>query len=265
MSPIKPLLLPLICLVPLSALAESGLTLNAGFTRMTLKEHDGSGALLVRESGVLPRVGLEWSRDGEDWFTGLTGDLAAGDIDYDGQTQAGVPHRTTGRHVQGQLGGLVGRTLAGGSRIALLLRGAGDDRALDARGGVAGVHELYQQVWTGVQGEYPLWRQPGNEIRARAAWLYPLWNRQQVFPQTGEDDFELEAGSATSWEASLTYTRTQGARVLTAALQCRDSHLGVSNRVLNTINGAFNGFTSHQPDIRFRDCGLSLGWGHAWR
>jgi hypothetical protein len=60
------------------------------------KEFDDSGARVVKESGPLFGIGLAYSHEFEDRITVTPkGELFFGSVDYDGQTQTGVPVTST--------------------------------------------------------------------------------------------------------------------------------------------------------------------------
>lgn len=72
---------------------------SAGVQYRTLVERADDGSRLVEESGPMLRLGV----DGQRRFAGggalqLEAGVAGGVLDYDGQTQTGVPHTTETRH-----------------------------------------------------------------------------------------------------------------------------------------------------------------------
>lgn len=84
-------LLPLFAVGPAQA-EEFQVTFGSEY--FSWREYDGSSKLL-EETGQRYFVGLEAENSqANDWVYGLRGRLYTGRVDYDGQTQTGVPHTT---------------------------------------------------------------------------------------------------------------------------------------------------------------------------
>jgi hypothetical protein len=80
-----------------ASLAAAGeFTLYGAVESFAWKEFDDSGARVVKESGPLFGIGLAYSHEFEDRITVTPkGEIFFGSVDYDGQTQTGVPVMST--------------------------------------------------------------------------------------------------------------------------------------------------------------------------
>jgi hypothetical protein len=79
-----------------SVAAAEGFALYGAVESFTWKEFDDSGARAVKESGPLFGIGLTYSHEFEDKLTFTPrGEIFFGSVDYDGQTQTGVPVTST--------------------------------------------------------------------------------------------------------------------------------------------------------------------------
>jgi hypothetical protein len=79
---------------PDSQRGEWNLLLAPALKDFSYKELDTSGDLLDREDGVAPGVILGLSREWRDLFFAVDFSYYGGDVDYDGQTQSGIPITT---------------------------------------------------------------------------------------------------------------------------------------------------------------------------
>lgn len=76
----------------------------------TWKEFDADGSRLLKESGPLVGVGFTYWREDEQHVTlRPTAEIFGGQVNYDGQTQAGVPVSTTVNYFGFKLEGDIGR------------------------------------------------------------------------------------------------------------------------------------------------------------
>jgi len=83
-------------LFPASFAAAEGFYLYGAVESFAWKEFADSGARAVRESGPLFGIGLAYSHEFEDRITvSPKGEFFLGSVDYDGQTQAGEPVKST--------------------------------------------------------------------------------------------------------------------------------------------------------------------------
>lgn len=254
-------------LVGLSSTASAGqdLSVLGGAALYSLKEHDRNGGLLVHESGWTPQAALAWHRHHGLYSIGLSGDLVAGDIDYDGQTQIGIPHQTVSQHIRGQGTLALTRHFGRVGELSGLLRLEADWRDLQPRGNVSGAQEFYQHLWLGAGYANEVWQSSGHSVTLRTAWLKPLNSRQDVYPQNGTDDFTLALDQGFAGEAGVDYARRYApGREWLLQAQCRHAHFDASPPILATINGAANGSAYYQPEIEFRTCGVSVGIRRSW-
>ena len=245
--------------------AEQDLAVLGGATLYSLKEHDRDGRWLVHESGGVPQAALAWRLQRGLYRVGFSGDLVAGDIDYDGQTQTGIPHQTVAQHIRGQGTLAMTRHFGRAGDLSGLLRLEADWRDLQPSGNVSGAREFYRHVWLGAGYANEVWQSPGHSVTLRMAWMKPVNSQQEVYPQNGTDDFTLVLDQGFAWEAGVDYARRYApGREWLLQAQCRHAHFEASPSILATINGAANGSAYYQPEIEFRSCGVSVGIRRSW-
>lgn len=88
-----------LALMSFSASAEiRGVTASTGVESWTWAEYDARGGQLLKEHGVVPFAEFGYTLPGNGVSHNFTAKLAAGSIDYNGQTQAGAPLDTTTRY-----------------------------------------------------------------------------------------------------------------------------------------------------------------------
>jgi hypothetical protein len=95
MKPIKAVVVAIIMLAPTGAWAGNDFDFGVGFEQFVWREYDTAGNQLLEEKG--PRFVMhghyeKWLPSGA--VFGGQGDLYFGSVDYDGQTQSGVPVQT---------------------------------------------------------------------------------------------------------------------------------------------------------------------------
>ncbi len=141
-------LLASLAVVASDRLAAAELTIAPTLQRFDYREFAPGGALLDREEGVLSgfAAAVEFAPSG-DWQFGAAGRWLAGRVDYDGQTQAGEPHRTRTSERLLRLQGQARRCLDGCPGRWVLLAGLAASvwqRDIESRGGVSGLAEQYR-------------------------------------------------------------------------------------------------------------------------
>jgi hypothetical protein len=155
--------------------------LSAGVQHRTLVERADDGRQLVEESGPMLRVGV----DGRIRFAGggalqLDTGLAGGVLDYDGQTQSGVPHTTETAHRDLDLGA-AWRPWAPGpwGEAWLVLRGAQQRRDIRSTPTVGGLFETSTLLMPGVR-----WSQEfdgaGWKVRPSVEWRTSVYHRLEI-------------------------------------------------------------------------------------
>lgn len=141
----------------LASCAEWRGALGAGAQRVTNTEFDKAGTTLVREVGWLPGVAARL-----DWQAGRLGLFAGGEfyqhgIAYHGQTQSGMPVRSTSATRLTQLRAGVSYALAGG--VTGFVGGEWDSwrRDIEPAAGAAGLQERSHstRVLLGARGQWP--------------------------------------------------------------------------------------------------------------
>lgn len=160
------------------AIAVDG-AISLALMRYDSRERSNDGTTLNRESGWLPALSanLSWSLPGY-WSLQFAGELASGSVDYDGQTQFGVPFRsTTDIDVYRGTVALAYCTSGCWQQFHAGVSGYLRQRAIQGRGDIRGLYEEYQ--WTEVNLGLSQGLQPGSPERWRLrAELFYLYDAQ---------------------------------------------------------------------------------------
>ena len=208
-----------------AAQAVTSWDVSAGVLQRRLVERGDDGRRLVEETGPMLRLALgarhELAAGGA-----LRAELgvAAGELDYDGRTQAGAPHRTDSRHRD------IDATLAWRPWAAaswgeawLVLRAVQQRREIASTATVGGIDETSTLVLPGLRWTHAFeagaWRwRPSLELRTSA------WHRLDVDYHGVFDAQELDGGhrnevvlgleaaaadSPWSWSLEWTHSRQQ--------------------------------------------------------
>ncbi|TFY96613.1 hypothetical protein [Ramlibacter humi] len=225
-----------------------------------LVERTATGGTLLTETGPLARVQLQATHPlpGDGAFA-VRGELAGGDLDYDGRTQAGAPLRTTTRHVEGGASFLV-RPHAP-APWGELWAGAGWQRQYRGIRGTAvagGLAETADAVWLVLRWRSPEWQGPaGWWIRAEPEVRASLAHNLKVDFHGVLDTTSLEAGQQRAIVLRLVATAPDSP--WSWGLEWRRLSQAASLPVPVSLRGVpVPGTTLFQPKLSTRDLGLTL-------
>jgi hypothetical protein len=158
------------------ALAEWSLDL--GVENFRWQEFD-AGARLLEETGPRFRVGGTWRQpfgaEQRDLFQ-LRGAIYLGNVDYDGQTQAGMPFQTDATYAGATVEATYAR-LFGTQPMGEFFFGGGTDswrRDIKGSGGVFGAIEDWSVLYA-IAGGGANWTGPEANVHARIGVKYPVY------------------------------------------------------------------------------------------
>ena len=84
-----------ICYFPTYPLfADTTVDLSARLLNFNYEEFDQSGQSLNKESGIIPGLSISASKTLNNYTNTIGVEIYSGQVDYDGHTQAGAPHKT---------------------------------------------------------------------------------------------------------------------------------------------------------------------------
>lgn len=150
------LLAPRLCLLIMglavlpSVRAAPAINLGVGFDAMYFdyREYNGEEILLDKETGPMPGLHLGGALHWDNWYSELVYEYHLGAVDYDGQTQNGVPLTTETEEDIVDLSFIVGRYFGNASRYRSALYGGLGyhywERNILPTGTVAGLLETYK-------------------------------------------------------------------------------------------------------------------------
>ena len=156
-------------------LGEAGV----GARRVSHREYDGSGHLLVRETGWLPGVALKASRTAGSitWFGTLDG--YRGDIGYAGRTQAGIGADSTTATTLASLRLGAGYELGGATVLTAALEADHWKRTIRGTRAAAGLQERYRSERL-ILGAGRTWHPALGVLGADAALVLSTPERMRV-------------------------------------------------------------------------------------
>lgn len=243
-------------------------SVNVGIESFRWEEFSG-GQRLLRETGPRLTVGimldqLMYGDRTRPYAMEVRGYV--GFIDYDGQTQAGVPAKTDVNYfgVSGEITG--GVRLAGNSGADLLAGLGADTWTRDLQDGIADDGSValgYQEDYFILYGKLgPGFRFRNGTLRSYLQFgiKYPFYTYEKVYLSTlGYDsDVELEPGRKISGYASwrMSQEREGGGRHLGVSIYYDSFRFDASGSKLVTGGGAL--YSVHQPESRMDVLGARL-------
>ena len=219
-------------------------------------EWSATGSRLLTEKGVLPRLQVNAKPTDPAWPSlSFEGAITSGRLDYNGQTQSGVPLSTTSRHTDVDLD-LYWRPLAPASwgEAWLGLGWLQARRAIASSSLAGGLEETSSMLMPAVRWRSP-WLSAGDfKWQAEAQWRMSARHRLHVDYQGVFDNSSLAGGRRSeamlrlnmsvteAWQWSAQWSRTRQAASNPATLYLAGSPVG----------------TVRQPKVTIDDIALSL-------
>jgi hypothetical protein len=186
------------------AIAETSIQTSLLGKNFTYVEYSESGNELDRETGVLPGIGLSFHQqlDGNKFELSFTGYSAL--IDYDGQTQAGVPHTTKTRTEMYDFGLSVSIPIT--PERHLLTAGYSRNfwvRDILSKGNVLGLYELYH--WHTLRLGYEHQRASGpHHLKFGLEQLWHTSSKMELDFE-GIDSTTIPLKDGSGWQGSISY------------------------------------------------------------
>lgn len=215
------------------------------------REFDAQGDRLLREDGLLVGIAGRWDGIFRHWSFGLAGELSGGEVDYDGQTQAGVPLQTKTDELifegQARIGWIVPLKRGFSTEYFGALGYRGWERDIQATPTSGDVFETYRWFYAsaGFDGGYR--SSPASIWHLRIEILRPL-NPEVEIRLGGFDDVTLDLGRETGWRVGVINRRTLDSKKhLEFALEYTAWNLGRSSAKPLTRNGMVTGFVVSEP------------------
>lgn len=261
MKPFLNLVLLAICLNVCSSYAEQQLFFGVGGLNYRLLEHDlYTQKQLVKESGELATItyGLDYQFYRQFMFHAQA-QQSYGIIDYDGQTQTGIPHQTDSTHFVNQGSVSLGYLWPKDSEVYLGIHGQQDIRDVANRDGVYGATEMYTELFgkIGLKQDFRLHTQ--HHISLFAESYKPFFAKSFVDLRVSDDvTITLKQGSASAWgiKYNYQYSPKNGLFIAYHNMAIRYKN---SSQVTQTVYGQTTGKYLYQPPIRFKQHGITLG------
>jgi len=159
-------------------------TFSAQVGAFTWKEFDDDGRRLVKESGPLFGLNLDYQQFGRRFGGRVGAGVFGGEVDYDGQTQGGEPAATRTLYLGLEGEGDLRARFAPAPRVTLEpfagLGGRVWDRDIQNRGELEGYSEIWMLLYgrAGLSAAYdfaPRWR-----AFAQGGWRLPIYTVQDV-------------------------------------------------------------------------------------
>lgn len=218
-----------------------------------------NGSTVVRETGWLPGALGRLTLSHEDLELGAELHGYTGALDYDGETQSGLPFRTrTDTGYAGTEFGIAWKTQ--GFRFRYFLGYEYWQRDVRGSGNVGGADETYAWWRQGLGADYRLVLNPQWSLTPGLSAWYSYGVRQDA--RSGNlDTSHLRPGSAPGVRIDLPLsTHFQQGLELTLRPYAQVFHFGRSPNVPASANGMLTGTSLYQPEIQYRQVGMNLEW-----
>jgi hypothetical protein len=239
------------------------LQLGIGLQHFNYREFDAQGSELNSEQGLLPGIDFGLTHEVGNWkFAGLF-NLYKGQVDYDGQTQAGNPLQTTTDETLWRLGGDVGRRFTAPIVDVLFLYGSLAyrlwERDINGKENVTGLYEKYHW-WEAAVGTRVPFAQSKNRLWQLDAALLYIINPTLEVELPGFDDPTLRLGERVGARVSLSHIwqRPSSNMEIRLKLFAQAWDFGRSEDEPLTMNGLRTAATVSEPRSESRHWGVSL-------
>lgn len=236
--------------------------IGMGIQDFGYKEFNEQGVLLNREDGLVPGVKIEMGKNWQDFSGELCFKLFDGVVDYDGQTQSGIPLRTdTDERIITFEGLLRYKLRLSPQNNANLIAGIGHRewrRDIRGTGIVSGLFEIYRWKYLIVGGAATFWQKGKWSAGIDVRWLRPIRPTMMV-DIVGYDEVTLDLESRSSARVNFpirifgTYEREW-----TISPYWESWRLGRSDDEQLTINGVPTPATVHEPRSKTNIVGLTV-------
>ena len=240
----------LCCVVP--AQAESNLTITPHLLHFDYREFDDGGGQLLKETGFIPGVDVNFGVDLTNRIQlDVNYQFSIGEIDYDGQTQAGDPHKTDTQMSLKTLGAELSYSLQD-AESSVRLFGRLDakiwDRDIQSTATVQGISEIYSWRQFGVGVLVPLqmtaFAQSNIQFQVFRT-INPVMEADLRFIAGGTPEFDLDEKTGWQIETEM-FNAYQNKRSLGFSFIYRTWKFGRSdNQTVNTSVGTGEFF---EPD-----------------
>lgn len=251
----------LLCLNSAHCYAKHTLFLGGGGVNYQLIENDlYTNQQLVKESGNLISInyGVDYALN-QHLILHAQAQQSYGIIDYNGQTQSGIPHQSETTHIVNQGSASLGYLLSKQSEIYIGFHGQQDLRDVANHNGVYGATELYTKIFSKIGLKQGFQLHKNHYIQLLTEIYQPLLAESFVDSRVNDDvTITLKQGNAYAWgiQYQYQYANKQG-----LFLHYNDTNIRYKKSSLATqsIYGQATGNYLYQPPIRFQQKTLAVG------
>ena len=125
--------------------AETKIILSPSLMYFDYTEFDTSNKKLDRELGWLPGLDVKLIHNlSPNWFISAHTSFFRWDVDYVGQSQTGIPHRTTTNNNIFRIGGSIGNNIYRNTRLLLSVLSHRWIRSIQNNNNISGLDETYK-------------------------------------------------------------------------------------------------------------------------
>ncbi len=227
------------------------------------EETDIDGSRLNTETGFIPGFSIAASRPSRSARHSLEFSLYGGDVNYDGQTQAGVPHQTTTEQTIYRLQYRVSSSLeTTDADLYGKIYWQQWDRDIQPNAGVSGLFERYQ--WWSIEAgvEVPLMRKERQDLLLELGVLTTLNGTILVdLSDAGFGEPELDLGSGIGFSGEIRYEVVQSNNSsLHFGVSYRTWEFGRSNSAI--ITNGIDTFIITEPDSQTAQTRIFARYAH---
>lgn len=247
-----------------SANTKSESYLGLSLLDMTYKEFDDSGVLLDREDGVIPGFVLRHKSKKNNIFTDLSYSYHSSDVEYDGQTQSGIPAKTrSDAHIY-EFQFKIGKELDNKNQNTFdIYAGLGYrfwQRNIRSTFIASGIYEEYDWSYYILGTRIPLFGTYRNNLTMDIQ--YTAMIDADIFVELsdfGADDLSLALGKEDGYRLSLPWRIQNSNRSIWIIEPYYESwDIGKSEIKPITINGIPTNFIIWEPRSETRNVGINI-------
>ena len=244
---------------------EYSLGLGVDATRFYYREFDNNDVVLNTEKGVIPGLVINAAIEWERWYTEFNYQYNFGKVEYDGQTQTGIPVTTDTEEDIVDVNLLVGRYFGDNARYrSVLYAGLGYyywERNILPLPSVAGLLETYEWSYAIVGGKFSLLKASDNGlfIDARLRRMLNATMEVNFLGYRNWDNLDLDLGEEWSFRVGVPYVHSLDKNAsLNIEPYLSTWFIGRSADKELTSGGTPVGISAHEPRSETINLGITV-------
>ena len=243
---------------------QSDMYVGASLLDFTYKEFDDDNVLLDREDGLIPGFIMGYKQKGNNLITDVFFSYHATDIQYDGQTQSGVPVTTrSDADIYEFQAKIASEFRTRGNYQYEMYGGVGYrfwQRNIRSTAAATGIFEEYDWTYLMLGAKFPLMKTSGSSLDFDIQYTRMI--QANIFVQLsslGADDVNLALGKENGYRFSLPWRmQAQSSSVWVIEPYYESWEIGKSEIKPITVGGIPTGFVVWEPRSETGNSGVNI-------